>query len=129
MWPSDRSRVASAPARSAPRKKAPLVAAALALAAALHAGAAHADARTEARRHFRQGMALIAQKKLAEGIKELERAYEIYPHPNVAYNVGAAQAEMGNLEMAVAAYRTYLDSNPADRAEVEKIVNDLNAKI
>src|SRR5262245_56948565 len=101
MWPFDRRpRAASIPDRPvrALRKGTPLVAAAVALAAALHAGTAHADARTEARRHFKQGMALIAQKKLVEGIKELERAYEIFPHPNVAYNVATAQAELGNID-------------------------------
>jgi iron complex outermembrane receptor protein len=107
----------------------PLVAAALALAASLHAQPAHADARTEARRHFKQGMALVAQKKLVEGIKELERAYEIFPHPNVAYNVATAQAELGNIDLAIGAYRTYLDSNPPDKADVEKVVAELTAKL
>ena len=132
MWPLDRRpRAARALDRqSRPLgRRAPLVAAALALAGVLHAGAAHADARTEARRHFRQGMALIQQKKLVDGIKELEKAYEIFPHPNVAYNVATAQAELGNLELAVGAYRTYLDSNPPDRADVEKAIADLQTKI
>jgi iron complex outermembrane receptor protein len=105
------------------------VAAALGLAAMLCSGAALADARTEARRHFKAGMALIQQKKLEQGIVELEKAYEIYPHPNVAYNVATAQAELGRYELALGAYRTYLDSNPPDRAEVEKLVKDLQAKI
>ena len=38
--------------------------------------------------------ALIAQKKVVEGVAELEKAYEIYPHPNVAYNVATAQVEL-----------------------------------
>jgi iron complex outermembrane receptor protein len=106
-----------------------LVAAALALGAALWAPSAFADARTEARRHFKAGMAMIAQRKLAEGIAELEKAYEIYPHPNVAYNVGQAQAELGHYDLAIGAFRTYLDSNPSDRAEVEKIIKELQAKL
>src|SRR5512141_1891576 len=93
--------VAAPPHRTLPRRKASLVAAALALAASLHAGTASADARTEARRHFKAGMALVAQKKIVEGIKELEKAYEIYPHPNVAFNVAQAQAELGNYELAI----------------------------
>ena len=107
----------------------PLVAAAVALAASLCSGSAFADARTEARMHFRKGMALIQSKKLAEGITELERAYEIYPHPNVAFNVATAQAELGHYELAIGAYRTYLDSNPPDRAEVEKVIKDLQGKL
>ncbi len=74
-------------------------------------------------------MALIQQKKLVEGIAELERAYEIFPHPNVAYNVATAQAEMGHYELAIGAYRTYLDSNPPDRVEVDKAIQDLTAKL
>jgi iron complex outermembrane receptor protein len=101
---------------------------ALALAAALQATDARADARTEARRHFRAGMAFIAQKKLEQGILELEKAYEIYPHPNVAFNVATAQAELGRYDLAIGAYRTYLDSNPPDRAEVEKIIVELQQK-
>jgi iron complex outermembrane receptor protein len=102
---------------------------ALALVATMYASTASADARTEARRHFRAGMALVGQKKLVEGIAELEKAYEIYPHPNVAFNVAQAQAELGHYDLAIGAFRTYLDSNPSDRADVEKTIKDLQAKI
>ncbi len=105
------------------------MATAVALAASLYSGVASADARTEARIHFRKGMGLIQQKKLVEGIAELERAYEIYPHPNVAFNVATAQAELGHYELAIGAYRTYLDSNPPDRADVEKAIADLQLKL
>ncbi|HSP81841.1 MAG TPA: hypothetical protein VLQ93_25195, partial [Myxococcaceae bacterium] len=54
-----------------------------ALALCLYAGSALGDARLEARRHFRQGMSLIAQDKYDQGIAELEKAYAIKPHPNV----------------------------------------------
>jgi outer membrane receptor for ferrienterochelin and colicin len=133
MWPFPaRPRAALDPHRRSSisgRRQTPLVASALALAAALYSGSAFADARTEARIHFKKGMSLVQQKKLTEGIAELERAYEIYPHPNVAYNVATAQAELGHYELAIGAYRTYLDSNPPDRAEVEKAIADLNAKL
>jgi iron complex outermembrane receptor protein len=132
MWPFDRPRAASGPDRRSTtlkRRKAPLVAAALALTASLYTGTAFAGAREEARRHFKTGMALIQQKKLVEGIKELEKAYEIFPHPNVAYNVATAQAELGNYELAIGAYRTYLDSNPPDKADVEKAIAELQQKV
>ena len=133
MWPLQ-ARSGAAPdvdrCRKAPlRRRRPLCAAGLALVATMYSGAAFADARTEARRHFKAGMALVAQKKLNEGIKELEKAYEIYPHPNVAFNVAAAQAELGHYDLAIGAFRTYLDSNPADRADVEKAIKDLQAKL
>src|SRR4051812_12727080 len=97
------------------RRKATLVASALALSAVLASSTALADARTEARRHFKTGMGLVDKKKFTEGIKELEKAYEILPHPNVAFNIAQAQAEAGNLDYAIRAYRTYLQSDPPDR--------------
>src|SRR5688572_21162599 len=90
------------------RRASTFIASALALAAALESGAALADARTEARRHFKAGMQLVERKRFQEGIAELEKAYEIQPHPNVAYNIAQAQAELGNLDLAIRAYRTYL---------------------
>ena len=63
-------------------------------------------ARTEARRHFKTGMSLVEKKRFPEGIKELEKAYELLPHPNVAFNIAQAQAEAGNLDFAIRAYRT-----------------------
>lgn len=106
-----------------------LVASALALAAVLHGGDALADARTEARRHFKSGMQLVAQKRFVDGIRELEKAYEIAPHPNVAFNIAQAQAEGGSLDLAVKAYKTYLASDPPDREEVQKIMVQLQEKI
>ena len=106
-----------------------LFAAGLALAAALFSTTALADERAEAKRHFKAGMALIAQKKFPEGIGELERAYEIQPHPFVAYNIALAQAEGGSIELAIKAFRVYLKSNPDDRATVEETVKKLEDKL
>src|SRR4029079_17172957 len=106
-----------------------LLASALALAAALRSPPAVADDRTEARRHFKAGRKRGEKKKFAEGIKELEKAYEIRPHPNVAFNIAQAQAEFGNLDFAIRAYRTYLQSDPPDRADVTKIMQELEEKL
>ncbi len=102
---------------------------ALALASALHSTAAFADTRNEARRHFKTGMELVGKKRFPEAIKELEKAYEILPHPNVAFNIAQAQAEAGNLDLAVRAYKTYLKSDPPDRVEVAAIVQQLEEKL
>jgi iron complex outermembrane receptor protein len=111
------------------RTAATFSATALLLAATLYGGSALADARTDARRHFRAGMALIEKKQLVDGIKELELAYQLAPHPNVAYNIAVAQAELGNLELAIGAYGTYLDSKPPDQAEVEGTIQKLREKL
>jgi outer membrane receptor protein involved in Fe transport len=112
-----------------PRHRIALVSAGLALALTLHSGPAHADARTEARRHFKIGMELIGKKRYPDGIRELEKAYEILPHPNVAFNIAQAQAEAGNLDLALRAYKTYLKSDPPDRAEVATAVQQLEEKL
>ena len=120
------------PSQASPRprrRKAALVASALALAAVLGSTNALADARTEARRHFKTGMGLVEKKKFTEGIKELEKAYELLPHPNVAFNIAQAQAEAGNLDFAIRAYRTYLQSDPPDRVDVAKIMQELEEKL
>jgi iron complex outermembrane receptor protein len=90
---------------------------------------AHADARTEARRHFKAGMELIAKGRYDAAVEELKRANEILPHPNVTYNIGRAYLEAGNLEQAVAAFRDYVATDPPDRAAVDKQITELDERI
>ncbi|MBI5497384.1 MAG: TonB-dependent receptor [Deltaproteobacteria bacterium] len=78
-----------------------------------------ADARAEAKRHFRTGMALIDKGDPRAGIAELERAYALKPHPAVQFNIGRAAEALGDHPRALAAYRLYLASAPADSADVE----------
>ncbi len=108
-----------------PRRFEWLLVAALVLAAST----ARADVRTEARRHFRQGMALIAEGNVEEGVAELEEAYEILPHPNVLYNIGRAYAESGRYAQAVEYFERYIESDPPDRAEVLGFITALRARI
>ena len=88
-----------------------------------------ADVRTEARRHFRAGMALIAEGNVDEGVAELQEAFEILPHPNVLYNIGRAYAESGRYEESIQYFETYLESDPPDRAEVNGYLTALRARI
>lgn len=99
------------------------------LALCLCAGEALADARLEARRHFRNGMSLIAQKQFDEGISELEAAYAIKPHPNVLYNIARAYHDAGRLTEALDAYQRYLASNPPDAATVTTTIAVLEQKL
>src|SRR3984885_11679129 len=96
---------------------------------ALTSGSALADERTEARAHFKKGMAEIADGKYEVGIEELKKAYDILPHPNVLYNIARAYVDQGDLENAVAYYKKYLEGNPKDRDEVAQIVGALEARI
>lgn len=113
-------------ARALQRK---LLACAVAFGAMTAARGALADARTEARLHFRAGMDLIAQKQFDEGIRQLQKANEILPHPNVTFNIARAHAEAGHIEQALAAYREYIASDPPDREQVTRIVEQLEQRL
>ena len=95
----------------------------------LSASGAFADQRTDAKAHFKKGMAAIADGKYEEGISELQRAYEILPHPSVLYNIARAYAESGALEGAVSTYKKYLEGSPPDKDEVGQIVTALEARL
>ncbi|HEX8791531.1 MAG TPA: TonB-dependent receptor [Polyangiaceae bacterium] len=95
----------------------------------LASGSALADERSEARSHFKKGMADIADGRYDAGIDELKKAYDILPHPNVLYNIARAYVDEGDLENAVAYYKKYLEGNPKDSAEVSQIVTSLEARI
>jgi len=90
---------------------------------------AHADARAEARAHFKAGMAAIAAKSYDVGIAELEQAYTILPHPNVLFNIARAHAEAGHTEKALEAYKKYLEGDPADKDDVQKVVAQLELRL
>lgn len=95
----------------------------------LAALSAWADARTEARRHFKQGMALIAGGELERGIDQLLEAYAIKPHPNVLYNVARAYEAANRPKEALSYYRRYLDYQPPDSEQVHATVAALEAKL
>jgi outer membrane receptor for ferrienterochelin and colicin len=102
---------------------------ALTLALLAMASSALADVRTEARRHFRRGMALVADGEVDEGIAELELAYETLPHPNVLYNIARAYAEAGRYEESIEYFERYLASDPPDREEVQGFLEAVEARI
>ncbi len=95
----------------------------------LRAAPALADARTEARAHFKKGMAAITLGKYDQGIRELLAAYSLLPHPNVLYNIARAYAEAGELEEAATYFRKYLDGNPPDKDETAQVLKHLETRI
>jgi outer membrane receptor for ferrienterochelin and colicin len=99
------------------------------LTALLLASPARADVRTEARRHFRAGMALVQEGQVDAGVAELQVAYEILPHPNVLYNIGRAYAEAGRYEEALEYFEQYVESDPPDREEVRQFIVAIEARI
>lgn len=80
------------------------------------------DARAEAQRHFKAGMAKIAARDFDGGIAEFSEAQRISPHPNVLFNIAKAHEDAGRPAEAVRYYRDYLSAGPADRADVEATI-------
>ena len=91
------------------------------------AAPALADARSEAKRHFRDGMALIARGQLETGIAELQQAYAIKPHRDLLYNIARAYLDLGRIPEALEYFRKYVATNPPDRARVEEVIARLSA--
>src|SRR5207237_8184584 len=83
------------------------VCAALALVALLAPATAVADARSDAKRHFRDGMSLIAAGQVERGVADLKQAYAIKPHPDVRYDIPKAAVHLGNISEASHALRHY----------------------
>ena len=90
---------------------------------------AHADARAEARRHFQDGMTLIREGDYEEGTRELYEAYRILPHPAVLFNIGRAFYDAGQYERAVEELERYLATEPADEAEVVRLIETARARM
>ena len=124
-----RHRAAAGP-RTNPRRSRWVPSAWLLIAALLvPASIAHADVRTEARRHFRAGMALIQQGEVDAGVEELQEAYETLPHPNVLYNIARAYAEVGRYDEALEYFEMYMETDPPDREEVASFISAIQARV
>src|SRR5438874_12847141 len=95
----------------------------------LLAPAAFADARADAKRHFRDGMSLIAAGQVERGIAELKQAYAIKPHPDVLYDIAKAYVDLGNISEALNYFRHYVATDPADKEQVMSVMQRLQAAI
>src|SRR5882724_12391036 len=115
-----RSGIRSAAARGAIRA---------ALFAALASPAALADSRADAKRHFREGMSLIAAGQVERGIAELKQAYAIKPHPDVLYDIAKAYVDLGNIPEALNYFRQYVATDPIDKDQVLSVMQRLQAAI
>ena len=90
---------------------------------------AHAEPRDEARRHFNDGLELIAEGDYQSGIAQFKKAHDLVPHPAVLYNIARAYADIGDYENAILYFNLYLETEPVDRVEVEGNVRTLQARL
>jgi iron complex outermembrane receptor protein len=97
------------------------------LLAALASPAALADSRADAKRHFHEGMSLIAAGQVERGIAELKQAYAIKPHPDVLYDIAKAYVELGNIPEALTYFRQYAATDPVDKEQVLSVMQRLQA--
>jgi len=74
-------------------------------------------------------MELIAAGEERTGIENLERAYELLPHPSVLYNIGLAYADMGSTPSAIEYLKRYLETEPSDTATVSRLVSALEEQL
>ena len=95
----------------------------------LLSGAARADTRADAKRHFREGMALIAAGQVERGIAELKQAYAIKPHPDVLYDIAKAYVDLGKIPDALNYFRQYVATDPEDKENVQSVMARLEAAI
>ncbi|MBI2395026.1 MAG: hypothetical protein HYV09_35980 [Deltaproteobacteria bacterium] len=82
-----------------------------------------------AKRYFEQGMAALRAGEHAIAIAHFKSAWLTAPHPNVAFNIGMACAELGLQSEAIHWLRIYVASNPEDRLEVVKVIGLLEARL
>src|SRR3954469_5907550 len=95
----------------------------------LLSGAARADTRADAKRHFREGMSLIAAGQVERGIAELKQAYAIKPHPDVLYDIAKAYVDLGNIPEALSYFRQYVATDPIDKDQVLGVMQRLQAAL
>jgi tetratricopeptide (TPR) repeat protein len=82
-----------------------------------------------ARRYYDQGAQLYADGKYQEAIALFEKARAVKAAPGLDYNIARAWDRLGNVDRALAGYRRYLDSQPADTGEVRARVTLLEARV
>jgi tetratricopeptide (TPR) repeat protein len=73
-------------------------------------------ARKEAKRLRDLGAEAMSQGAFADAVAAFERANELYPSPNLRFNMGVALEGLGRLDEAVEAFEDFLDASsaPAD---------------
>jgi tetratricopeptide (TPR) repeat protein len=70
------------------------------------------EARQKARAHFRAGTAFYEVGGYDRAIVEYEEAYRLLPLPELLFNLGQAARLKGDVKLAAAYYRRFLEAKP-----------------
>jgi hypothetical protein len=81
---------------------------------------AQEDARAAAKRYYEQGVARSNAADYAGALEQFREAYAKSPNYAVLYNIGQAEAVLGNLLEAIAALSRYLKDGGAEIPEVRR---------
>jgi len=66
----------------------------------------------EAKKHFELGKAYYKQSEYNKAIEEFQKAYSLYAHSVILYNIAQAYEKEGNIPMALRFFREYLRASP-----------------
>jgi len=86
------------------------------------------DNRAEARAHHELGKVHFEQHRYRDALQEFKRAFDLAPLPDLLYNIGRCQEQLGQLAPAAESYRRYLAArqNAEDRGELEAHIQALD---
>lgn len=83
-----------------------------------------AELAAQSAEHYKRG-------ELEVAVALLRQAYELYPQPNLLYNLGRSLEKLGDAKGAIDAYQQYLADakDVADRGEIEQRIAALKAQL
>jgi hypothetical protein len=84
-----------------------------------------------ARAHFVAGVEHYRARRYRDAIRELQVSRSLVPNPEIAFNVGRAHEQLGELQLAVDYYRSYLRDRPdaKDGAELQARIVELEQRM
>jgi tetratricopeptide (TPR) repeat protein len=85
----------------------------------------------EAKKHFELGKAYYKQSEYTKAIEEFQKAYSLYAHSVILYNIAQAYEKEGNIPMALRFFREYLRASPnaEDRNTILISIQNLEKKL
>lgn len=83
-----------------------------------------------ARRHFDKADKLFALGRFDEALEQYQKAFDAKPIPDLLFNIGQCYRNLGDYDAAIFSFRKFLTLDPetARRADVELLIDDLEAK-